>query len=179
MLVVLVSSCPNIPSIYYYIILNIYEADAQKGHCLSFQTLKVPPIFAASLSSHFAMSVSDLPYPHFVPYHHHHLHQQHPHHRFSFPDGQNFPLSSSPAPYQVPPLFQSLSAITHDVSQAPRNSSLNQSRINPAFTTMNTLSTEEMERFQKLSNEFEADVQVWQRRPFPKLDVGSPENNPR
>ena len=28
---------------------------------------------------------------------------------------------------------------------------------------MNTLSTDEMERFQKLSNEFEADVQVYGR----------------
>ena len=117
------------------------------------------------------MSVSDLPYPHFVPYHHphHHHHHHHPHHRYSFSNGQNFPLSSSPAPYQVPPLYSSLSAIAHDVSQAPRNSSLNHSRINPAFTTMNTLSTEEMERFQKLSNEFEADVQVWRKQSYPVL----------
>ena len=36
---------------------------------------------------------------------------------------------------------------------------------NSSFFNMNTLSTEEMERFQKLSNEFEPDIQVSPLKP--------------
>lgn len=101
------------------------------------------------------MSVSDLPYPHFVPYHHFPTNCQ------GFPSSSSLssPSSSSDLPYPARPIFSSLSALAHDVSSQLPNNSLRYSRLNPAFT-MNTLSTEEMERFQKLSNEFEADVQV-------------------
>lgn len=37
---------------------------------------------------------------------------------------------------------------------------------NSSFFNMNTLSTEEMERFQKLSNEFEPDIQVGPPQPW-------------
>ena len=116
------------------------------------------------------MSVSDhLPYSHFVPPHHHH----HSHHHSPFLDYyQDFPATNTTTTshYQQPNLLPPVSFLTHNL---PRHHHHHQSpnpvnhqttiTTNPAFT-MNTLSTDEMERFQKLSNEFEADVQVYWRK---------------
>ena len=81
------------------------------------------------------MSVADIPWNHFNPYNH-------------FPDRQNFPSH----PYQSTPPFVFLS---HGLSQLSNPYHNNYSPLNMA-----ALSPEELERFQKLSNEFEPDVQV-------------------
>lgn len=83
------------------------------------------------------MSLSNLPWSHFGPYH-------------PFPEKQKFnnyyqaALSSSgflPLGLSISAAFAPGSDISHPVN-------------------MNTLSVDEMERFQKLSNEFEPGVQV-------------------
>ena len=84
------------------------------------------------------MSLSKIPWNHFGPHH-------------PFPERQKFAsfYRDTLAPSLLPPLSLSTSAA---FNPSPSNMS------NPA--NMNTLSPDEMERFQKLSNEFEPDVQV-------------------
>lgn len=110
------------------------------------------------------MSVSDhLPYSHFVPPHHHHSHHQSPFLNYY----QDFSATNTTSHYQQPNILPPVSLLTNDLprryhqSPNPVNHQTTTS-TNPAFT-MNTLSTDEMERFQKLSNEFEADVPVYWR----------------
>ena len=84
------------------------------------------------------MSLSDLPWNHFDPINH-------------FPTGQD----STSGFYPQHP--HSTAFFDHGFSQ------LSNALYHPGntfFFNMNTLSTAEMERFQKLSNEFQPDVQV-------------------
>lgn len=82
------------------------------------------------------MSLADVPWNHFNIYNHNH----------NFPDSHHLPLS----PYLHPASF----AFSH---AAQRSSALHR---NYAPLDMAALSPDELERFQKLSNEFEPDVQV-------------------
>jgi ubiquitin thioesterase protein OTUB1 len=87
------------------------------------------------------MSLSK-PWSHFGPHH-------------PFPDKQRFHTYYRDAPSFLPPLGFSISAALTPC--VPSNMSTS--------TNMNALSQSEMERFQKLSNEFEPDVQVRLRLP--------------
>lgn len=80
------------------------------------------------------MSLADVPCNQFNIYNH-------------FPDTQDLPLTY----HQLSPLF----AFSHGASQL--SSALHRTYTPP---DMAALSPEELERFQKLSNEFEPDVQV-------------------
>ena len=93
------------------------------------------------------MSLSDVPFAHFLPYNHSHY----------FPDYHD--LSAANSIYQDPTFHSATPVLSHGVSSHFSTSVKNRSAAKSAFK-MNTLSTEEMERFQKLSNEFEPDVQV-------------------
>lgn len=91
------------------------------------------------------MSLSDIPFAHFLPPYNHY-----------FPDCHD--LSAADSIYHDPTFSSPVPVLSHGVSSHFSASVKNRS-AKSAFT-MNTLSTEEMERFQKLSNEFEPDVQV-------------------
>lgn len=83
------------------------------------------------------MSLSKIPWSHFGPHH-------------PFPDKQRFPNTYyRDAPSFLPLGFSISAALNHQIPANMSNS-----------TNMNALSQAEMERFQKLSNEFEPDVQV-------------------
>lgn len=85
------------------------------------------------------MSLADVPWNQFNPYNH-------------FPDGQDFPYNI----YHLTPPFAFLSHGLSDPSDTHHNSY--------APLDMAALSPEELERFQKLSNEFEPDAQVRESR---------------
>lgn len=84
------------------------------------------------------MSLSKPPWSHFGPHH-------------PFPDKQRFHTFYRDAPSFLPPLGFSIS--TALAPRPPTSSNMSNS------ANMNALSQAEMERFQKLSNEFEPDVQ--------------------
>lgn len=100
-----------------------------------------------SAGSNLAMSLSDVPFAHFLPHTHNHY----------FPDYHD--LSAANSIYQDPTFHSPAPVLSHGVSSHFSTSVKSRSAAKSAFK-MNTLSTEEMERFQKLSNEFEPDVQV-------------------
>ncbi|KAJ5111139.1 hypothetical protein N7532_001674 [Penicillium argentinense] len=92
------------------------------------------------------MSLSKPPWNHFGPHH-------------PFPDKQRFHSFYRDAPSFLPPLGFSISAALVPPVTSNMSNSAN----------MNALSQDEMERFQKLSNEFEPDVQVCDSPPSPSL----------
>lgn len=94
------------------------------------------------------MSLSDVSFAHFLPYNHNHY----------FPDYHG--LSAANSIYQDRTFHSPAPVLSHGGSSHFSASVKNRSAAKSSFN-MNTLSTEEMERFQKLSNEFEPDVQVW------------------
>lgn len=89
------------------------------------------------------MSLSKPPWSHFGPHH-------------PFPDKQRFHTFYRDAPSFLPPLGFSISTVL--APPPPASSNMSNS------ANMNALSQAEMERFQKLSNEFEPDVQVSLKR---------------
>lgn len=109
------------------------------------------------------MSLSDLPYSHFLPYHHHHSPSHHYHHpNYHYQNhNHNHDHRYLDCGLYTTAFFPVSAALSYDLSASPSQSQSTHSLgSNPAFTMNNTLSTDEMERFQQLSNEFEADVQV-------------------
>lgn len=106
----------------------------KKATFLPARLSKTPIFFSVS----YAMSLSKIPWSHFGPHH-------------PFPDKQRFPNTYyRDAPSFLPLGFSISAALNHQIPANMSNS-----------TNMNALSQAEMERFQKLSNEFEPDVQVW------------------